>query len=56
LFTPERSTRYEIGAKTFFLDSSVSTTLAWYHLTRENLLTVDPLNPLFRIQTGKQRS
>lgn len=56
LFQPERSTQYEIGAKTFFFDNRVSTTLAWFHLTRDNLLTVDPVNPLFRVQTGEQRS
>ncbi len=56
LFKPERSTQYEVGIKTFFLDNRVSMTLAWYHLTRENLLTVNPFNPLFRIQTGEQRS
>ncbi len=56
LFKPERSTQYEVGMKAFFLNNRVSMTLAWYHLTRENLLTVNPLNPLFRVQTGEQRS
>ncbi|BCA56561.1 Ferrichrome-iron receptor [Nitrospira sp. KM1] len=58
LFKPERSTQYEVGIKTFFLDNRVSTTLAWYHLTRENLLTPDPtLGPLgYSLQTGEQRS
>ncbi|BCA56564.1 Ferrichrome-iron receptor [Nitrospira sp. KM1] len=56
LFKPERSTQYEIGIKSFFLDNRVSTTLAWYHLTRENLLTPDPFNPLAQVQTGEQRS
>jgi len=56
LFTPERSTQYEVGIKTFFLDNRVSTTLAWYHLTRDNLLTPDPTTPGFLVQTGTQRS
>lgn len=58
LFKPERSTQYEVGVKTFFLDNRVSTTLAWYHLTRENLLTPDLLQgPIgFSVQTGEQRS
>lgn len=58
LFSPERSTQYEVGMKTFFLDDRVSMSLAWYHLTRENLLTPDPiLGPQgFQIQTGEQRS
>jgi len=56
LFKPERSTQYEVGIKAFFLDNRVSTTLAWYHLTRENLLTPDPIVPFFLVQTGEQRS
>lgn len=56
LFEPERSTQYEVGMKTFFLQNRMSATLAWFHLTRENLLTPDPVNPLFQVQTGEQRS
>ncbi|SLM50108.1 Ferrichrome iron receptor [Nitrospira japonica] len=56
LFEPERSTQYEVGIKTFFLDNRISTTLAWFHLTRENLLTPDPVTPGVQVQTGQQRS
>jgi iron complex outermembrane receptor protein len=60
LFKPERSTQYEIGMKTFFLDNRVSATLAWFHLTRENLITPNPDPALaiqgFSVQTGEQRS
>jgi iron complex outermembrane receptor protein len=60
LFKPERSTQYEVGMKTFFFDNRVSATLAWFHLTRENLLTpnADPgLAALgYAVQTGEQRS
>ncbi|MCS6287695.1 MAG: TonB-dependent receptor [Nitrospira sp.] len=60
LFKPERSTQYEIGMKTFLLDNRLSATLAWFHLTRENLLTPNPDPALafqgFSVQTGEQRS
>ncbi|BCA56553.1 Ferrichrome-iron receptor [Nitrospira sp. KM1] len=56
LFKPERSTQYEVGIKTFFLQNRLSATLAWYHLTRENLTTQDPFIPGFSVQTGEQRS
>lgn len=60
LFKPERSTQYEIGMKTFFFDNRVSATLAWFHLTRENLVTPNPDPALalqgFAVQTGEQRS
>lgn len=60
LFKPERSTQYEVGMKAFLLDNRLSATLAWFHLTRENLLTPSP-NPAlalqgFSVQTGEQRS
>ena len=42
------------------MDNRVSATLAWFHLTRENLLTPNPDPALafqgFSIQTGEQRS
>jgi iron complex outermembrane receptor protein len=60
LFKPERSTQYEIGTKIFMFDNRVSATLAWFHLTRENLLTPNPDPALalqgFAVQTGEQRS
>ena len=60
LFKPERSTQYEVGMKTFLFDNRVSATLAWFHLTRENLLTPNPDPALalqgFSVQTGEQRS
>ncbi|SPP65582.1 TonB-dependent siderophore receptor [Nitrospira lenta] len=60
LFKPERSTQYEIGMKTFLMDNRLSATLAWFHLTRENLVTPNPdpaLSALgFSVQTGEQRS
>ncbi|HNP61848.1 MAG TPA: TonB-dependent siderophore receptor [Nitrospirales bacterium] len=59
-FKPERSTQYEVGIKAFLLDNRISATLAWFHLTRKNLLTPDS-NPAqaaqgFMVQTGEQRS
>ncbi|MEH2201680.1 MAG: TonB-dependent siderophore receptor [Nostoc sp.] len=55
LFEPERATQYEVGVKAD-LNERISTTLAFYNLTRSNVLTEDPNNPDFSIQTGEQRS
>ena len=55
LFKPERSTQYEIGMKTFFWQNRVSATLAWFHLTREQVVTTDP-TAFFFVQTGEQHS
>jgi iron complex outermembrane recepter protein len=55
-FKPSRGTQYEVGIKADFFDSKLSTTLAAYNLTKTNVATPDPTNPLFSIQTGEQRS
>lgn len=54
-FEPERGRQYEIGVKAD-LNDRLSATLAFYDLTRTNVLTEDPDNPDFQIQTGEQNS
>ncbi|WP_442939887.1 TonB-dependent siderophore receptor [Nostoc sp.] len=54
-FEPERATQYEVGIKAD-LNQRISTTLAFYNLTRSNVLTEDPINQDYSIQTGEQRS
>ncbi|MGL5835333.1 MAG: TonB-dependent siderophore receptor [Waterburya sp.] len=56
IFEPSRSNQYEIGVKADWLDSKFSTTLAWYDLTKSNVLTIDPEDSEFQIQTGEQSS
>lgn len=55
LFRPERGTQYEVGAK-FDWTNQLSSTLSLYQISRLNVLTSDPINPDFSIQTGEQRS
>ena len=55
IFEPQRGTQYEVGIKADISDR-LSTTLALYDLTRTNVLTDDPNNPGFSIQTGEQKS
>jgi iron complex outermembrane receptor protein len=55
-FEPTRGTQYEAGIKVDFLDGKLSTTLAAYQITKTNVTTPDPDNPLFSIQVGEQRS
>ncbi|MEH2180201.1 TonB-dependent receptor [Nostoc sp.] len=55
IFQPERGTSYEVGIKGD-ISSTLSATLAFYDLTRSNVLTTDPINTDFSIQTGEQRS
>jgi iron complex outermembrane receptor protein len=55
-FDPEEGVQYEGGVKLDLFGGRLSSTLAVYHLTRENVLTADPDHPGFSIQTGEQRS
>ena len=58
-FQPERGTQYEVGVKAD-LNDQLSATLAFYNLTRSNVLTEDTRPGVppgqFSIQTGEQRS
>ncbi|NJM90213.1 MAG: TonB-dependent siderophore receptor, partial [Hydrococcus sp. RU_2_2] len=54
-FEPTRGTQFEIGVKAD-LNDRLSATLALYDITQSNVLTDDPDNLGFSIQTGEQRS
>jgi iron complex outermembrane receptor protein len=54
-FKPTRGTQYEVGAKTD-LNDTLSATLALYTITQTNVLTSDPVNEGFSVQTGEQKS
>jgi iron complex outermembrane receptor protein len=55
-FEPTTGEQFEIGVKQEFLDGKASATLALYDLTKKNVLTTDPDDPDFSIQTGEQKS
>jgi iron complex outermembrane receptor protein len=56
VFEPTRGTQYEIGVKADWLNKRLSSTLALYDLTQTNVLTEDPNDPEFEVQTGEQNS
>ncbi len=55
-FDPETATQYEVGIKADFFDGRLSTTLAAFDLKKQNVVTEDPDDPRFSIQTGEQTS
>lgn len=57
LFEPERGTQYEVGVKADLSDR-LAATLAYFDITRSNVLTEDPNDDsgLLSIQTGEQKS
>jgi len=55
-FDPQTSTEYEGGIKTSFFDGRLTSTLAYYHLTKQNVLTPDPSNRSLNVAIGEARS
>ncbi len=53
---PETSKNIEVGAKLADKARRLSGTLAVFQQTRNNVATPDPTNPLFSIQSGRQRA
>ncbi|MEH2300033.1 MAG: TonB-dependent receptor [Nostoc sp.] len=56
LFEPERGNQYEVGIKAD-ITNKLSATLAAFQITKSNVLTSDPVDPInFSLQIGEQRS
>ena len=55
-FDPEEGIGYETGVKLDLLDDRLSATLAAFHLTKQNVLTADPVDPGFQTAAGEARS
>jgi iron complex outermembrane receptor protein len=53
---PEMSKGYEAGVKTELAEKRLQTTLAFFDVTKDNVATPDPSNPLNTITTGAERS
>ena len=54
-FKPEEGVGYEIGIKSELFDDRLSTTLAAFHIEKENVLTLDPATDT-QLAMGKARS
>lgn len=55
-FDPQTAQQHEAGLKFQAFDGALSSTLAYFHLTKQNILTTDPLFPEFQIAVGEARS
>jgi iron complex outermembrane recepter protein len=56
VFDSERGRQFETGIKTTLFDERLAATLAFYDLTRSNVLTQDVQNTGFQTQVGEQNS
>lgn len=55
-FQPQTATQYEAGIKTEWLQQRLTATLAYFHLTKQNLVTTDPNDTRFSLAIGEARS
>ncbi|MEM7714755.1 MAG: TonB-dependent siderophore receptor [Cyanobacteria bacterium P01_A01_bin.68] len=53
---PERGEGFEVGVKADLIKDRLTTTLSYFNITKQNVATPDPNDPLSSIATGKQRS
>lgn len=53
---PESGQQIEAGARRLWAGGRLSTSVAIYHIERQNVSTPDPVTPTFRVQTAEQRS
>jgi iron complex outermembrane receptor protein len=55
-FAPESSRSYEVGTKYDAANGKLSSTLAVYKIQKQNVLTVDPLDPNYSVAAGEVES
>ena len=55
-FVPVRAKNLEAGIKRAWADGRWNATLGAYRITKDNVLTADPENPMFSIQLGQVQS
>ncbi|NJR62294.1 MAG: TonB-dependent siderophore receptor [Cyanobacteria bacterium CRU_2_1] len=55
-FDPTTSEQFEVGIRQDIIEDRLTANLALFQITRQNVLTPDPDDSLFSIQTGEQRS
>lgn len=55
-FKPETSQQFEFGIKQELFDKRLFATLAYFDITKKNVLTPDPVDNEFSVQTGEQKS
>jgi len=53
---PQSAQQYEFGVKTEWLNKRLSATTSIYQITKQNIPTTDPSNPIFSVAIGEARS
>lgn len=55
-YDAELGKQVEVGMKRDLIEDRLSGSIAWFHLTRANILTTDPVDPMKQVLTGRQAS
>lgn len=55
-FEPETGEQFEVGIKQEFFANRLAATLAYFDISKKNVLTTDPTDIDFQVQTGEQKS
>lgn len=55
-YDAELGKQLEVGLKRDLIEDRLSGSIAWFHLTRANILTTDPMDPMKQVLTGEQAS
>ena len=53
---PEEGEGFEVGIRGEIIENRLAATLAYFDITKQNVATTDPNNPLFSVGVGEQRS
>jgi iron complex outermembrane recepter protein len=53
---PEQGRGFELGVKSEMLSGKLLATLGYFNITKQNVATPDPIDPLFSVATGEQNS
>ncbi|MEM7062492.1 MAG: TonB-dependent siderophore receptor [Cyanobacteria bacterium P01_B01_bin.77] len=55
-FDPEEGEGFEVGIRGEIIENRLAATLAYFNITKQNVVTADPINPFASVATGEQRS
>ncbi|MEM7062510.1 MAG: TonB-dependent receptor [Cyanobacteria bacterium P01_B01_bin.77] len=56
LFDPTEGEGFEVGIKGEIIENRLAATLAYFDITKQNVLTTDPNDPFSSVSTGEQNS
>ena len=56
LLKPEEGEGFEVGIKAEIIPNRLATTVAYFNITKQNVATIDPVNPFVAVVIGEQQN